>query len=88
MRILNNDAGDGDDMSVSQHLNKTAKKQEDAVFDSLLAERRHHEKIDKNIEALLEDDDDYGHISDDDLKHFTSELGLDSYLDHDNNLEF
>jgi hypothetical protein len=87
MRILNKDAGDGDDMSVSQHLNKTAKKEKDEAFDSLLADRRHHEKIDQNIEALLSDDD-YHQFSEEDLKHFASELGLDSYLDHDNNLEF
>ena len=88
-KILNKDAGDGDTMSVSQHLNKTAKKEEG--LDSRLDDRRHQEKIDKNIEALLaeEDDDDYGHqFSKEDLEQFASELGLDSYLDHDNNLEF
>lgn len=87
-RILNKDAGDGDDMSVSQHLNKTAKKEEDENFESSLAARRHHEKIDKNIEALLSDDDNGHQFSEEDLKHFASELGLDSYLDHESNLEF
>lgn len=35
--------------------------------------------IDKNIEALLDEDDDYHQFSDEDLEHFASELGLDSY---------
>jgi len=46
--------------------------------------------IDKNIEALLDEEDDYHQFSDDDLKHFAHELGLDSYLEDsrtDNDLE-
>jgi len=35
--------------------------------------------IDKTIQALLEDED-YQQFSDEDLKDFASELGLDSYL--------
>ena len=47
-----------------------------------------HKKVDKNIEALLSDDDNGHQFSEEDLKHFASELGLDSYLDHESNLEF
>lgn len=84
---INDEAGDGDDMSVSQHLNKTAKKaKEDLSFDSHLEEgRKNPEKdIDKTIEELLSelDDDSWGHqFSEEDLKHFASELGLDSLLE-------
>jgi hypothetical protein len=35
--------------------------------------------IDKTIEALLDEDDDYHQFSDEDLEHFAGELGLDSY---------
>jgi len=37
--------------------------------------------IDKNIQSLLDEDDDYHQFSDEDLKHFAHELGLDSYLE-------
>ena len=46
--------------------------------------------IDKNIESLLDEDDDYHQFSDEDLKHFAHELGLDSYLEDsrtDNDIE-
>jgi hypothetical protein len=46
--------------------------------------------IDKNIESLLDEDDDYHQFSDEDLKHFAHELGLDSYFEEsrtDNDLE-
>lgn len=34
--------------------------------------------IDKNIQSLLDEEDDYHQFSDEDLKHFAHELGLDS----------
>lgn len=46
--------------------------------------------IDKSIEALLDEDDDYHQFSDEDLKHFAHELGLDKYLEDsrtDNDIE-
>lgn len=46
--------------------------------------------IDKNIQALLDEDDDYHQFSDEDLKHFAHELGLDSYFEDlrtDNDIE-
>jgi hypothetical protein len=46
--------------------------------------------IDKNIESLLDENDDYHQFSDEDLKHFAHELGLDSYLEDlrtDNDIE-
>ena len=46
--------------------------------------------IDKNIQSLLDEDDDYHQFSDEDLKHFAHELGLDSYLEDsrtDNDIE-
>jgi len=46
--------------------------------------------IDKNIESLLDEEDDYHQFSDEDLKHFAHELGLDSYLEDsrtDNDIE-
>ncbi len=84
---INDEAGDGDDMTVSQHLNKTAKKVEkDLSFDSHLEESRTNSDsdVDKTIEQLLSDtdEDSWGHqFSDEDLKHFASELGLDSLLE-------
>ena len=75
------DAGDGDDMSISQHLNKTAKKS-DVTREEELEDRRTNEDIDKTIEELLSEDAKWGHqFSDDDLKNFASELGLDSLLE-------
>ena len=46
--------------------------------------------IDKSIQSLLDEDDDYHQFSDEDLKHFAHELGLDSYLEDlrtDNDIE-
>lgn len=83
---INENAGDGDDMSVSQHLNKTAKKHtKDLSFDSHLEDSRINTKdLDKTIQELLSelDDDSWGHqFSDDDMEEFESELGLDSLLE-------
>ena len=51
-------------------------------FDSILAEKRLNEDIDQTIEALLEEEEDYGHqFSEDDLKHFADEMGLDYILE-------
>ena len=80
---INKNAGDGDDLNLAGHLNKTAKKKMDLnSFDSHLEEKRTNEKIDKTIEELLATEtDDWGHqFSDDDLKRFESELGLDHIL--------
>jgi hypothetical protein len=75
------DAGDGDDMSISQHLNKTAKK-EPITREEELEPKRTNKDIDKTIEELLAEDAKWGHqFSDDDLKEFASELGLDSLLE-------
>ena len=84
---INDKAEDGDDMTVSQHLNKTAKKVEkDLSFDSHLEDSRTNSEsdLDKTIEQLLSDtdEDSWGHqFSEEDLKHFASELGLDSLLE-------
>ena len=84
---INDKAGDGSEDSISHTLNKTAKKNDDSKsFDSHLEEsRKNPEKdVDKTIEELLSelDDDSWGHqFSDEDLKHFASELGLDSLLE-------
>lgn len=85
--------------SVSQSLNKTAKKNEihslndtlkksrtdtkgDKTQEESLAERRIDGDVDKTIEELLAADDDWGHqYTDDDLKEFASELGLDSLFE-------
>jgi hypothetical protein len=80
---INKNAGDGDDLNLAGHLNKTAKKKMDLnSFDSHLEEKRTNEKIDKTIEELLATEaDDWGHqFTDDDLKRFESELGLDHIL--------
>ena len=75
------DAGDGDGMSISQHLNKTAKK-EPITREEELEPKRTNKDIDKTIEELLAEDAKWGHqFSDDDLKEFASELGLDSLLE-------
>jgi hypothetical protein len=83
IKEINDDAGDGSDESVSHNLNKTAKKKDDLKsFDSHLEEKRTNEVIDKNIEALLSEDSDWGHqFADEDLKHFANELGLDYILE-------
>jgi hypothetical protein len=80
---INKDAGDGDEDTVSGHLNKTAKKKMNLEsFDSHLEEKRTNEDIDKTIEELLaEDTEDWGHqFTDEDIKMFESELGLDHIL--------
>jgi hypothetical protein len=61
-------------------LNKFAKKDE-ATREEALEKHRVGKHSDESIEALLEDAD-YGHqFSDDDLKNFASELGLDYLLE-------
>lgn len=83
IKEINDEAGDGSEDSVSHTLNKTAKKKDDLKsFDSHLEEKRTNEDIDKNIEALLGEDADWGHqFADEDLKHFADELGLDYILE-------
>jgi len=97
---INKNAGDGDDMSVSQHLNKAASKVEknqeqilddnrkknviDILRDEQLESKRTNKKYtDKTIEQLLSDTkEDWGHqYSDNDLKDFAHELGLDYSLE-------
>ena len=80
---INDKAGDGSEDSVAHTLNKTAKKNDDLKsFDSHLEEKRTNKNIDKNIEALLGEDADWGHqFADEDLKHFADELGLDYILE-------
>jgi hypothetical protein len=79
---INENAGDGDEKSLSDHLNKTASKDEKS-FDSILEEKRTNKKLDKSIEEMLEDDsENWGHqFSDDDLKEFAQQLGLDYILE-------
>jgi hypothetical protein len=83
IKEINDEAGDGSEDSVSHILNKTAKKKDDLKsFDSHLEEKRTGEDIDKNIEALLGEDAEWGHqFADEDLKHFADELGLDYILE-------
>lgn len=83
VKEINDDAGDGAEDSISHTLNKTAKKKDDnKSFDSHLEEKRTNEDIDKNIEALLGEADDWGHqFSEEDLKHFADDLGLDYILE-------
>ena len=80
---INDKAGDGSEDSISHTLNKTAKKNDDSKsFDSHLEDKRINKNIDKNIEALLGEDADWGHqFADEDLKHFADELGLDYILE-------
>lgn len=80
---INDKAGDGSEDSISHTLNKTAKKKDDLKsFDSHLEEKRTNKDIEKNIEALLGEDADWGHqFADEDLKHFADELGLDYILE-------
>jgi len=79
---INEDAGDGDDKSLPDHLNKTASKDEKS-FDNMLEDKRTNKKLDKTIEEMLEDDaENWGHqFSDDDLKEFAKHLGLDYILE-------
>jgi hypothetical protein len=69
--------------SISNLLNKNisaSKKVDENSREQELESRRTNDEIDKNIEALLSDtdDEDWGHqFSEDDLKNFADELGLD-----------
>jgi hypothetical protein len=73
------------EMNQEQILNETRKKNVvDVSKDEQLEDRRHNTKITKNIEALLgeDDEDSFGHqFSDEDLKRFADELGLDYVME-------
>jgi len=73
------------EMNQEQILNETRKKNVvDAPRDKQLEDRRQNTKITKNIEALLdaEDEDSIGHhFSEEDLKRFADELGLDYIME-------
>ena len=84
---INKDAEDGSDESISQLLNKkiAKKSSDDKNADEMLEDRRTNKNNPKvNIESLLSDADgeDWGHqYSDNDLKEFAKELGLDYSLE-------
>ena len=73
------------ELNQEQILNNTRKKNAvDAPMDDQLEDKRENKKIKVNIETLLndEDDDSFGHqFSDDDLKKFAEELGLDYVME-------
>ena len=73
------------EMNQEQILNETRKKNVvDVPRDKQLEDRRQNTKITKNIEALLdaEDEDSIGHhFSEEDLKRFADELGLDYVME-------
>ena len=73
------------ELNQEQILNNTRKKNVvDAPMDDQLEDKRENKKIKVNIETLLndEDDDSFGHqFSDDDLKKFAEELGLDYVME-------
>jgi hypothetical protein len=73
------------EMNQEQILNETRKKNVvDVSRDKQLEDRRQNTKITKNIEALLdaEDEDSIGHhFSEEDLKRFADELGLDYIME-------
>ena len=73
------------ELNQEQILNNTRKKNVvDAPMDDQLEDKRENKKIKVNIETLLndEDDDSFGHqFSDDDLKKFADELGLDYVME-------
>ena len=73
------------ELNQEQILNETRKKNVvDVPKDEQLEAVRQNNKIKVNIEALLsdEDEDNFGHqFSDDDLKKFAEELGLDYVLE-------
>ena len=73
------------ELNQEQILNNTRKKNVvDAPTDDQLEDKRENKKIKVNIETLLndEDDDSFGHqFSDDDLKKFAEELGLDFVME-------
>ena len=73
------------ELNQEQILNDTRKKNVvDVPRDKQLEDRRQNTKIIKNIEALLdaEDEDSIGHhFSEEDLKRFADELGLDYIME-------
>jgi len=73
------------EMNQEQILNETRKKNVvDVPRDKQLEDRRQNTKITKNIEALLdaEDENSIGHhFSEEDLKRFADELGLDYIME-------
>jgi hypothetical protein len=73
------------ELNHEQILNDTRKKNVvDVPRDEQLEDRRQNTKITKNIEALLnsEDEDNMGHqFSEEDLKKFAEELGLDYIME-------
>ena len=73
------------ELNQEQILNETRKKNVvDVPRDKQLEDRRQNTKITKNIEALLdaEDEDSIGHhFSEEDLKRFADELGLDYVME-------
>ena len=73
------------ELNQEQILNDTRKKNVvDVPRDKQLEDRRQNTKITKNIEALLdaEDEDSIGHhFSEEDLKRFADELGLDYVME-------
>jgi hypothetical protein len=73
------------ELNQEQILNDTRKKNVvDVPRDKQLEDRRQNTKITKNIEALLdaEDEDSVGHhFSEEDLKRFADELGLDYIME-------
>ena len=73
------------ELNQEQILNETRKKNVvDVSRDKQLEDRRQNTKITKNIEALLdsEDEDSIGHhFSEEDLKRFADELGLDYIME-------
>lgn len=73
------------ELNKEQILNETRRKNVvDVPKDEQLEDKRENKKIKVNIETLLndEDDDSFGHqFSDDDLKKFADELGLDYVME-------
>jgi hypothetical protein len=73
------------ELNQEQILNETRKKNVvDVPMDKKLEDARKNTKITKNIESLLddEDEDSFGHqFSDEDLKIFAKELGLDYIME-------
>ena len=73
------------ELNQEQILGETRKKNiVDVPMDKQLEDTRQNKKITINIEALLndEDEDNFGHqFSDDDLKKFADELGLDYIME-------
>ena len=73
------------EINQEQILSETRKKNiVDVPMDKQLEDTRQNKKITINIEALLndEDEDSFGHqFSDDDLKKFADELGLDYIME-------